>query len=125
MKKLFRFHRGSFDESLATTIEVSGFAELLDKVLETYGDSISNVKIKKDGIHDPRLPEEWNELCFYVVADFNGYKEQCIGMSNFYESGFIQAGANLGFAVDNFMKVLCEPAVKFIDKFVIFKKKNI
>ena len=95
MKKLFRFHRGSLAESLETTIEVSGFSELLDKVMETYGDSISNVKIQKKCFHDPRLPEEWNEICFYVVADFDGYKEQCIGMSNFYESGFIQAGANL------------------------------
>lgn len=123
MKKLFRFHRGSLADSLATTIEVSGFAELFDKVMETYGDSISNVKIKKDGIRDPRLPEEWNELCFYVVADFDGYKEQCIGMSNFYQSGFMQAVVNLGYAVDNFMKLLCEPAVKFINK--VFTKKNI
>lgn len=125
MKKLFRFHRGSLDESLATTIEVSGFAELLYKVMATYGDSICNVKIQKKYIHDPRLPKEWNEICFYVVADFDGYKEQCIGMSNFYESGFMQAGANLGYAVDNFMKLLCEPAIKSINKFVILTKKNI
>lgn len=106
MKKLFRFHRGSLEDSLATTIEVSSFAELLDKVMETYGDNISNIKIKKDGIHDPRLPEGWNELCFYVVADFDGYKEQCIGMSNFYESEFIQAGANLGSAVRSMLSQL-------------------
>ncbi len=48
MKKLFRFHRGSLAESLDTTIEVSGFAEVLEKVMETYGDSISNIKIKKE-----------------------------------------------------------------------------
>ncbi|WP_290437757.1 hypothetical protein [Muribaculum intestinale] len=125
MKKLFRFHRGSLAESLDTTIEVSGFAEVLEKVMETYGDSISNIKIKKEGLHDPRLPEDWNELCFYVVADCDGYKEQCIGMSNFYESGFIQAGVNLGYAVDNFMKLLCEPVFKSINKFVISTKKNI
>lgn len=106
MKKLFRFHRGSLAESLETTIEVSGFAELLDKVMETFGDSISNVKIKKKCFHDPRLPEGWNDVCFYVVADFNGYKEQCIGMSNFYESGFIQAGANFHFAVINMLSVM-------------------
>lgn len=123
MKKLFRFHRGTLAESLDTTIEVSGFAELLEKVMETFGDSISNVQIKKECIHDSRLPEDWNEVCFYVVADFDGYKEQCIGMSNFYESGFIQAGANLGYAVDNFMKLLCEPAVKYINK--VFTKKHI
>lgn len=103
MKKLFRFHRGSLEDSLATTIEVSGFAELLDKIIATYGDSISNVKIQKKCIHDPRLPKDWNEICFYVVADFDGYKEQCIGMCNFYESEFIQAGANLGSAVRNML----------------------
>ena len=103
MKKLFRFHRGSLDESLATTIEVSGFAELLDKVMATYGDSICNVKIQKKCIHDPRLPKEWNEMCFYVVADFDGYKEQCIGMSNFYEFGYEQDWAKLGFAVRNML----------------------
>lgn len=99
MKKLFRFHRGTLAESLDTTIEVSGFAEVLEKVMETYGDSISNVKIKKEGLHDPRLPEDWNELCFYVVADFDGYKEQCIGMSNFYEWEAGQCWAKLGYEV--------------------------
>ncbi len=99
MKKLFRFHRGSLAESLDTTIEVSGFAELLEKVLETYGDSINNVKIKKECVHDPRLPEDWNEVSFYVVADFDGYKEQCIGMSNFYEMEAFQSWAYLGRAV--------------------------
>ena len=101
MKKLFRFHRGSLGESRATTIEVSGFAELLDKVIATYGDSISNVKIQKKCMHDPRLPKEWNETSFCVVADFDGYKEQCIGMSNFYEFEPNQDLAKLALAVRN------------------------
>lgn len=103
MKKLFRFHRGSLDESLATTIEVHDFAELLDKVMETYGDCISNVKINKEVIQDPRLPKDWNGCCFYVVADFNGYKEQCIGMSNFYEWDLGQCWANLSLVVRNIL----------------------
>lgn len=88
MKKLFRFHRGLLADSLATTIEVSGLAELVEKVKEEWDfapNYLSNICIDPTPHKDSRLPEEWCGVSYYVVADFEGYKGQCIGMSNFYE----------------------------------------
>lgn len=89
MKKLFRFHRGSLADSLATAIEVNGVADLVEKVQADW-DAVSpgyirNIRIKNKQYKDNRLPKEWNGVSYYVVADFEGYKGQCIGMSNFYE----------------------------------------
>lgn len=89
MKKLFRHHRGLLSYSLATTIEVAGLADL-QKQLQAHWDSfapgyISNIRIKDKPCQDPRLPREWGGVSYYVVADFDGYTGQCIGMSNFYE----------------------------------------
>lgn len=44
-----------------------------------------NVKIRGEKVKDNRLPPEWNNTSYYVVADFDGYKEQCVGMTNFFE----------------------------------------
>lgn len=89
MKKLFRFHRGLLADSLATTIEVSGLAELTEKVNAYWNDFapdyLSNIRIDPTPHEDSRLPEEWGGVSYYVVADFDGYEGQCIGMSNFYE----------------------------------------
>ncbi len=89
MKKLFRFHRGSLDESLATTVEVSGLDELRKIVSESIAwadrDYYKNICIQKEVHNDPRLPSGWNGISHYVVADFDGYKAQCVGMCNFYE----------------------------------------
>jgi len=86
MKKLFRFHRGLLADSLATTIEVSGLAELQKKIEAQYPQGyISNIHIDPTPHKDSRLPEEWGGVSYYVVADFEGYEEQCFGMSNFYE----------------------------------------
>ncbi len=89
MKKLFRFHRGTLADSLATTIEVSGLAELVEKVKASwdrhYPNYLSNIRIDPTPHKDCRLPEEWRGVSYYVVADFEGYEGQCVGMSNFYE----------------------------------------
>ena len=34
---------------------------------------------------DERLPKEWGSIEYMVVADFDGYKGQCIGFANFKE----------------------------------------
>lgn len=89
-KKLFRHHRYTLAESLATTITVEGLADLR-QVLQEYWDTmspgfISNIRIKNDRMPDDRLPREWNGASYYVLADMaDGYKGQCIGMCNFYE----------------------------------------
>lgn len=80
---------GLLSDSLATTIEVAGLADL-QKRLQAHWDSfapgyISNIRIKDNPYQDPRLPREWGGVSYYVVADFGGYTGQCIGMSNFYE----------------------------------------
>jgi len=88
MKKLFRFHRGSLTDSLATTIVVSGLAELTEKVNAEWdfaANCLSNIRIDPTPYKDSRLPEEWGGVSYYVVADFDDYEGQCFGMSNFYE----------------------------------------
>lgn len=86
MKKLFRFHRGSLADSLATTIEVTGLAELRKRIEADFPQGyLRNIRIKNRLIRDLRLPEEWGGTSYYVVADFDGYEGSCIGMSNFYE----------------------------------------
>lgn len=89
MKKLFRFHRGALADSLETTVEVSGLEELRKIVSDSIAwadrEYFKNIRIQKEAYNDPRLPEEWNGVSHYVVADFDGYKGQCVGMSNFYE----------------------------------------
>lgn len=82
--KLFRSHRGGLAESLETTIKVDGIADLLRHIAEEMPWA-KNVKIREEAIKDTRLPSEWNNVSYYVVADFEGYTEQCIGMTNFFE----------------------------------------
>lgn len=89
-KKLFRFHRGLLADSLATTIEVMGLTHLIKEINAVYPKGhLRNIRIKNEPINDFRLPEEWNGVSYYVVADFDGYEGQCIGMSNFYEEVYI------------------------------------
>lgn len=84
MKKLFRFHRGALAESLATTIEVMGLYEL-KLILAKELPYVHDVRIWRTWMPDDELPEEWHGGNYYVVADFDGYTGQCIGMCNFYE----------------------------------------
>lgn len=84
MKKLFRHHRGTLADSLATTIEVSCLADL-KRILADKIPWAHNVRIDPNVMADARLPKDWDGVCYYVVADFYGYKGQCIGMCNFFD----------------------------------------
>lgn len=87
--KLFRFHRGGLLESLETTIEVEGLLDLVQYIHDTF-ENVENVLILKRPIKDTRLPPKWNNISYYVVADFENLKGQCIGMTNFFEEYEIQ-----------------------------------
>lgn len=84
MKRLFRYHRPTLSESLSTTIEVSGLFEL-KRFLADDAAWAKNVRISLAADKDARLPSEWGGSSHYVLADFDGFRGQCIGMCNFYE----------------------------------------
>lgn len=80
-RKLFRPHRGSLKDSLNEVVEVSSLKDVRDKT-DSY---FKNVRIKEEYIDDSQRSDlEWKET-HYVVADFDGFSEQCIGYTNFYE----------------------------------------
>lgn len=113
MKKLFRFHRGSLADSLATTIEVSGAYDLMAKIIAEYDKFappgyLKNIRTSDEPIKDDRLPEEWNGLSFYVLADIPGYEGQCIGMSNFRMPEIERLGGVLGLEADRLNKLPIE-----------------
>lgn len=83
-KKLFRLHKRLLEDSLETTIEVKSLSDIIEFLKEEMPWA-KNIKIKDYKLTDRRLPPEWGITTYYVVADFEGYTEQCIGMCNFYE----------------------------------------
>lgn len=87
MKKLFRLHRGGLAESLATTTEVAGLSDIKDKLrsMSLCLDFYHNIRISREPLLDNRLPKEWEGISYHVLADFDGWRGQCIGMCNFYE----------------------------------------
>lgn len=89
MKKLFRFHKGTLSESLATTINVSGLTEIRERIADSIAWSdasfFKNIRIQNQAHSDPRLPAEWGGISYYILADFDGCTGQCVGMCNFYE----------------------------------------
>ena len=86
MKKLFRYHRGSLRDSLATTIEVSGLNDIKEQIMsdENWAVCCVELYIKSRPSHDPRLPSDWGDE-YLVVGKFADGNEGCIGMCNFYE----------------------------------------
>lgn len=86
METLFRFYRGCIAESLETTVFVTGLSAIKKYINDTnpilYA-SLSNIRIRKEPYLDDRLPKEWGGVEYMVVADFKGYKGQCIGYTNF------------------------------------------
>ncbi len=88
MKKLYRQHRGSLIDSLGTTIEVKNLKDILD--IENnliykdfhYKNYYSNIHTDYIGNDSQRCGNNWKET-YYVLVDFDGYKQQCIGMCNF------------------------------------------
>lgn len=88
METLFRFHRGLLADSLETTVFVTGLSAIRAYIKlkdPFFFASLSNIRIKKEPITDDRLPKEWGNTEYMVVADFDGYKGQCIGFTNFKE----------------------------------------
>lgn len=87
--KLFREHRRLLVDSLETTVEVKDIADMRNKIQAKWNEIcpnyLSNIRIEKHKYKDPRLPKDWGGVSYYVVADFEGYKGQCIGMCNFFE----------------------------------------
>ena len=81
--KLFRFHRGGLAESLATAREVKDLQDLKCEVRAVLPFA-TNIRISQTRIADSRLPDEWDGVSHYVLADLDGYKGQCIGMCNFF-----------------------------------------
>ena len=87
-KKYFRHHRMLLDDSMKTMVEVNGLDDI-KRIIEE--DSFvkgcyKNIRIEENGNVDERcVPYGWGNMTYYVVADFDGYTGQCIGMANFYE----------------------------------------
>lgn len=86
MRKLFRFHRGSLEESLATLEEVRDFADIERLVKGEYSlfviDKLSSSYCGDDSL---RLGDEW-KATYYVMAEVKGRKNfAVVGMSNFSE----------------------------------------
>ena len=88
METLFRFHRGLLSDSLETTTFVTGLEAIKTYIKESdpllYYE-LRNIRIMKEPYVDDRLPKEWGSIEYMVVADFDGYKGQCIGFANFKE----------------------------------------
>ena len=86
MKKYFRFHRGGYMESMETMVEVNNIEDVR-KLVEDVGEGyFKNIHIG-DGFEDARcIPYGWGSICYYVLADFDGYTNQCIGYVNFTDN---------------------------------------
>ena len=88
MRKLFRWHRGSLEDSLATTVEVQGFEEIQKIVTELSTSQgipagfFSNVRAKFVADDSARCGEEW-KATYYILADCSQFKEGVVGMCNF------------------------------------------
>ena len=85
MTKLFRWHRGGLQESLATAVEVKDFLEVEDIVYRSDGFPVgyfSNVRTEYCGDDSARCGELWSKT-YYVLADSKQGKNIVVCMSNF------------------------------------------
>lgn len=90
--RLFRRHAGGFEESMATMVEVKDLAEIKDILNKNFSEGyLSNIHISENGYEDLRLRGRWGKNSenyarqYNVLADFDGYKNQCVGYTNFYD----------------------------------------
>ena len=87
-KKYFRMHRGLYVDSMQTMKEVASVAEIRDLIDggEFPKDYLSNIHIGKDTRREHRNPnDKWGKDTYMLLADFDGYKNQCIRYTNFYK----------------------------------------
>lgn len=82
MRKLFRWHRGGLDESLATMVEVQSFEDIERKMNDLIPNYYTNICTSFCGDDSERLGAEWKET-YYVVADCKEGKGCAIGFCNF------------------------------------------
>lgn len=87
MRKLFRWHRGGLEESLATTVEVQNFSDIERMITGENNQGFpagyfSNVRAKYCGDDSNRCGREWKET-YYVLADCRAHKDGVLGMCNF------------------------------------------
>lgn len=88
MRKLFRWHRGGLEESLATVVEVQSFDDIERIVTELSSSQgipagfFSNVRTEYVTDDSSRCGEEWSST-YYVVADCRQFKGGVVGMCNF------------------------------------------
>lgn len=88
MKKLYRQHTGILIDSLKTTIEINSLKNILDSenelIYKTFNlkSYYSNISTRFIGDDSTRCGNDWKET-YYVLVDFEGYKQQCIGICNF------------------------------------------
>ena len=80
--KYFRYHRGSFSDSMATMTPVHSMYDVKKLVDGLLPDYFSNIHIG-DKFTDQRCPQEWGEVSYFVLADFDGYTNQCVGYVNY------------------------------------------
>ena len=86
-EKVIQMAPGRPRGSLATTTEVTCFDDIV-KIVREFEESLgiadyySNIGTHFVADDSRRLGEEWKET-YYVVADFQGRKAQCLGYCNF------------------------------------------
>lgn len=87
-KKYFRLHRRLYVDSMETMKEVASLSEIqniLDGGVFPKG-YLSNIHIGEDTKREHRTPgDKWGECTYMVLADFDGYTNQCVGCCNFFE----------------------------------------
>ena len=82
MRKYFRYHRGTLSDSMDTMREIQSMDDVKKLVDALVPDYFSNIHIG-DKFTDPRCPQEWGEVSYFVLADFDGYTDQCVGYVNY------------------------------------------
>ena len=89
MRKLFRWHRGGLEDSLATTVEVVSFLDIERMITGDNAQGFPagyffNVRAKYCGDDSSRCGEEWKST-YYVIADCQAHEGSVLGMCNFSE----------------------------------------
>ena len=87
MRKLFREHRGSLEESLETTIECPNGLSDIKKYFESnspFNGYYNGIRMDLS-MRDNRLSEEWGNRQYVVIAETKDRKTVVLGFCNFWE----------------------------------------